>query len=377
MIEIIDKLVKEYQDENNGNIKYYTYYCVAKQNTAPVMVYTITFECAYKEQGSIDITYHFDNYTFLNQLGGNNYLRYLPTEKETISNPMNFYCPHCGARICFTFSQILLKNYVKAYYSSPVRLCDTCGGLILQHSPISIAHKQISYMGKKFDDFFSNPFQELIDTKIGDTVPFGRYDFIVTDCDGEDITLITKNVVTLDEIDCFKDLKPQSVHHILSELNSPAFLYQNFSKYENSVMEKNILIRNPTSIEDNLAPGIGYYKTISEIDQSEPNEKLCGGVFLMPTYYIDKGIYSGTYFGYDENGETNKNVILDRGAGTRRDSISKMYNINSTSNSPLWISFNKIKITDWNDFGFKLIIKISYSAINNFKFKLDQELLKQ
>ena len=52
-------------------------------------------------------------------------------------------------------------------------------------------------MGKKFDDFFSNPFQELIDAKIGDTVPFGRYDFIVTDCDGKDITLITKNVVTL------------------------------------------------------------------------------------------------------------------------------------------------------------------------------------
>ena len=140
-------------------------------------------------------------------------------------------------------------------------------------------------------------------------------------------------------------------------------------------MEKNILIKNSTSIEDNLAPGIDYYKTISEIDQSEPNEKLCGGVFLMPTYYIDKGIYSGTYFGYDENGETNKNVILDRGAGTRRDCISKMYNINSTSNSPLWISFNKI--TDWNDFGFKIIIKISYSAIKNFRFKLDQELLKQ
>ena len=95
----------------------------------------------------------------------------------------------------------------------------------------------------------------------------------------------------------------------------------------------------------------------------------------MPTYYIDDGIYSGTYFGYDENGETNKNVILDRGACTRRESISKMYNINSTSNSPLWISFNKI--TDWNDFGFKIIIKISYPAINNFKFKLDQELLKQ
>lgn len=361
-IKTTENIIKVEIDPGDTMTTYHTFYCVVEDANTNEMI--LSYNITFKSINSQPIEYKYSELNLFHFIDEIEYESFLPYDKEFLNSlsDSRFYCSSCNQRIYFSFKPINYRG-LSFLYTPPIEICPHCHQIITQQSISAMEHGMIYYQGAAFDKFLKNPFHELSrdEVKIGQKIPFGRYDFVVTQRTPNGTILTTKNTIPLQEI--ISENLPKTTEDILKVLNSIDFLSEAFSRYENSIMAKNTDFRTPT------LTGISYFNSVSQIDKTT-NKSLYGGIYLM-SELDTRNIYN-SYAAYTEQGLSYKKIILDLSTKLANSGeLAKVYDPISQKIS--YETFEEMQ--DFSDYGVKLVIGIPYDAISDFKNKLIKEVV--